>query len=285
MITRGFLVALIAMVCGSAYAAVPADPKPHTPAVALMEASALGTPDTAVVVIRWGAVTDARGNPVVRYLWQLRDLVAGSTIGADSTNTALVDTVQVPRALPGDSTIVQAAVAARDVRGKQSSWGMSARLVIPGKPWVAPPAPPVTIDTVAVDSIRIFAPSLALNIDGTYHITVGDPPVQLCGLLYLHDGTKVIDSYCAGLGYQPMGRLLQLAEASQGFRMYNRDGTLLEGPYGWDTLHTDNLSQTVLAPYVHKSDGTPWWHDPTPTYEPTPIPADAIRYRLAGARG
>lgn len=165
-----------------AVAALAADPKPVAPGgVGLTELPALGTPDTAVVLVRWGAVVDARGNPVARYLWQLRDLGLSATVAADSTTPPQVaDTVRVPRALPGDSTIVQAAVAARDAKGKQSAWGMSARLVIPGRPWLPPPAPSVTVDTLAwtkADSLWVVVETGVLAYEpGTigYGVRAGD---------------------------------------------------------------------------------------------------------------
>lgn len=165
-----------------------ADPRPKAPvAVGLAEIPALGTPDTAAVLIRWGAVVDARGQPVVRYLWQLRDIAAASNLAADST-TQLADTVRVARPLPGDSLIVQAAVAARDSKGKQSPWGMSGRLVLPGKPWLPPPAPPVTIDTLALapaDSAWIVAygPRVAVTERGPARVAMDIAPgdtVDLC---------------------------------------------------------------------------------------------------------
>lgn len=152
--------------------------------------------DSAYIAVRWAQVVDARGNPVVRYLTQLR--VAGAVRVADST-AVLADTLVLPRPLAGDSLVVEVAVAARDVRGLLSAWGTT-KVTVRGKPWQPPFAPVPQADTLATrpDSIRPFAINKELDADGTYHITVGES-TQLCALLYF--GTRAeLDGGCAALG-------------------------------------------------------------------------------------
>lgn len=177
---KRYLVLGVLLATCTVFALARAAPRPRAPAV---ELTGLATPETAIVAIRWGPVTDARRQPVKRYLWELRSS-SSALVAADST-TALADTARIARPAPGDSLIITAAVAARDTRDQLGAWGTSSRLVIPGRPWTPPAAPPVTADTVALgrpDSVWLVAMSGVAG-DGTpikgYRFVPGDT-VDIC---------------------------------------------------------------------------------------------------------
>lgn len=229
--------------------------------------------DTVTFNIRWTAVKDARGSTVARYLYELRTQ-AGATYYSDSVaGTVLSATVKMARPLPGDTVTLRAAVAARDSRNVLGFWGYSAYLVVPGKPWTPPPAPNPTLDTVAVDSIKIFAPFATLDADSTYHLWVNDTTglkpkqIQLCGMLYLRDGRVEVNDVCQGLGVVPSAQMLHLASMVKGFKIYDAKTNLQidpeEGILAWDSPHAASMPykfQRHDADWLEYAKSHPAWN-------------------------
>lgn len=214
---------VLAAACAAALA-VPlhAAPRPKTPRPTITVLA--GTADSVFVRIAYGPVTDAKGNPIARYLTQVRVSGSGTILAADST-TFLADTLRIARPAVGDSLLIVAAVAARDTRGTLGFYGLSAPFVAKGKPWTPPPAPPVTGDTVAIlDSLQVFALSARPDSAGYYTLKVGET-LQLCALEYFHgSGNPVVDPVCAGLGAVPSQEIMREASTNRGLRVVNGVG-------------------------------------------------------------
>lgn len=107
--------------------------------------------DSIGFVFTWGAVLDQRGNPAVRYLFELRSGTADSLAWADSAVTAPgTDTAWQAVPLPGDSYARWLRARTRDDRGMLGPWAASDTILVTRPDTLGPPPPPVTLDTVTL---------------------------------------------------------------------------------------------------------------------------------------